>query len=246
MKILGVIPVRYDSTRFPGKPLARVGGLPLIERVWKQASGATRLEKLLVATDDVRIEEAVTRFGGEAVMTSKDLPSGTDRVWEAAQRTSAEVIVNIQGDEPLVTPEMVDSLVAGLEQDPQAQMTTLRFAMKGSEGAADPNVVKVVSNAAGWALYFSRSLIPARRGSPVEEHLWYKHLGLYAYRREALEQFVTWPPSELEETEELEQLRAIEHGVRIKVLDSPQDTIGVDTPEDLKRVEEILKIAGSA
>ncbi len=241
MKTLGVIPVRYDSARFPGKPLARLGGHPLIEWVWKQAKGARRLERLLVATDDTRIQEAVVRFGGEVVMTPGDLASGTDRVWEAAKRTSAQIIVNIQGDEPLVTPKMIDRLVQGLEQDSEAQMATLRYPMKGTEGANDPNVVKVVTDFRGRALYFSRALIPARKGALVSQHMWYKHLGLYAYRQETLKAFVQWPPSELEQAEELEQLRALEHGVRIKVLDSPKDTIGVDTPEDLRRVEEILK-----
>jgi len=220
-----------------------LGGHPLIEWVWKQAKGARRLERLLVATDDARIKAAVERFGGEAVMTPGDLASGTDRVWEAAKRTSAQIIVNIQGDEPLVTPKMIDRLVQGLEQDSEAQMATLRYPMKGAEGANDPNVVKVVTDSKGRALYFSRALIPVRKGAPVSEHVWYKHLGLYAYREEVLKAFVQWPPSELEQAEELEQLRALEHGVRIKVLDSPKDTIGVDTPEDLKRVEEILKEA---
>jgi 3-deoxy-manno-octulosonate cytidylyltransferase (CMP-KDO synthetase) len=238
--ILGVIPARYGSTRFPGKALARLRGQTLIQRVWDRAKTAKRLDRLIVATDDERIREAVRSFGGEAVMTSAGLPSGTDRVWEAARETRAQVIVNIQGDEPLITPPMIDGLVDGLLKEPEAQMATLRFAMKGPEGYNDPNVVKVVTDQKGWALYFSRSPIPAYRVGDLFSVAWYKHIGLYAYRRNFLEQFVSWPVSALERTEALEQLRALERGVRIKVLDSPQNTIGVDTPEDLKRVEAII------
>jgi 3-deoxy-manno-octulosonate cytidylyltransferase (CMP-KDO synthetase) len=160
--------------------------------------------------------------------------------------------VNIQGDEPLLTPGMVDRLVEELERDPKAQMATLRYPMKGVEGQEDPNVVKVVADADGWALYFSRSPIPHFRGARINpgtaaresgSAVWYKHLGLYGYRREALQQFVGWPPSALERAEGLEQLRALERGMRIKVLDSPHDTVGVDTPDDLKRVEEMLSRA---
>ncbi len=241
--ILGVIPARYGSTRFPGKALAKIGGKPLVQLVWERASASKRLEKVLVATDDPRIEETVRKFGGEPVMTSKDLVSGTDRVWQAAKGTPARIIVNIQGDEPLVTPGMVDRLVEELERSPEAQMATLRYLMKGQEGYTDPNVVKVVTDAAGWALYFSRSPVPHHRQKDSAAVVWYKHLGLYGYRRELLRNFVGWPPSALEQAEGLEQLRALERGVRIKVLDSPQNTVGVDTPDDLKRVEEMLSNA---
>ena len=241
--ILGVIPARYGSSRFPGKPLARVNGTPLIQLVWERAKAAKRLKRLLVATDDPRIEKAVRRFGGEAVMTAKGLPSGTDRVWEAAKGTSARIVVNIQGDEPLLTPGMVDRLVEALERDPRAQISTLRFSMREPEGQENPNVVKVVADVDGWALYFSRSPIPCYRHRESGSVVWYKHLGLYAYRRETLQEFVGWPPSALEQAEGLEQLRALERGVRIKVLDSPHNTVGVDTPDDLKRVEEMLNRA---
>lgn len=233
-----MIPARYGSTRFPGKALARIHGKPLVQMVWERAKGCKRLERLWVATDDERIAEAVRRFGGEVEMTPQDLPSGTDRVWEVARQTPAEIIVNVQGDEPLVTTQMLDLLIEGLKRDPATGMATLRHAMKGQSGYADPNVVKVVSASNGWALYFSRSPIPHFRAKGA---LWYKHLGLYAYRRSFLQRFVQWPPSALEGAEGLEQLRALEHGVKIKVLDSPTDTVGVDTPEDLARVEEILK-----
>jgi 3-deoxy-manno-octulosonate cytidylyltransferase (CMP-KDO synthetase) len=236
--VIGVIPARYGSTRFPGKALARIHGKPLVQWVWERARGCKRLEQLWVATDDERIAEAVRRFGGDVAMTSKDLPSGTDRVWEVARRTSAKIVVNIQGDEPLVTTQMVDVLVEGIQREPKAEMATLRYAVKGQLGYNDPNVVKVVCDADGWALYFSRASIPhfKNRGG-----MWYKHLGLYAYRRSFLERFVQWPPSFLELAEGLEQLRALERGAKIKVMDSPTDTIGVDTPEELARVEEILK-----
>ena len=236
--ILGVIPARYGSTRFPGKVLARINGKSLIQLVWERAKGCRRIKRLIVATDDQRIAEVVGRFGGEVSMTPKELPSGTDRVWEASREVPAEIVVNIQGDEPLVTTHMLDLLIDGLERDPAVEMATLRHAMKGQHGYTDPNIVKVVSTAQGWALYFSRSPIPHFRS---KTEVWYKHLGLYAYRRSFLERFVQWPPSVLELEESLEQLRALERGVRIQVLDSPTDTVGVDTPEDLARVEEILK-----
>ncbi len=238
--VLGVIPARYGSTRFPGKALAPLRGRTLIQRVWERAKGARRLDRLVVATDDERIRDAVRAFGGETVMTGSDLRSGTDRVWQAAKGTPAEIVVNIQGDEPLLTPPMIDGLVDGLRQEAKAQMATLRFKMTGAEGYEDKNVVKVVTDENGWALYFSRSPIPAHRSKDSRSIVWYKHIGIYAYRRSLLEEFVSWPPSALESAENLEQLRALERGVRIRVLDSPQNTIGVDTPEDLKRVEAMI------
>lgn len=241
MKVLGVIPARYGSTRFPGKMLARVNGKPLIELVWRRAREAKKLNRLLVATDDKRIFELVKGLGGEAVMTASDLISGTDRVWQAAKETDAELIVNIQGDEPLLTAVMVNRLVEAFSKEPEIQMATLKYPMKDSQGYANPNVVKVVTDCQGWALYFSRSPIPYYRLKGGAGQRWDKHLGLYAYRRALLEQFVQWPVSSLERAEGLEQLRVLEHGVKIKVLDSPKDTVGVDTQEDLARVETILK-----
>lgn len=238
--ILGVIPARYGSTRFPGKALARLGGKTLIQRVWERAKTAKRLDRIVVATDDVRIRDAVKAFGGEAVMTSTQLRSGTDRVWQVVKETTAQIAVNIQGDEPLLTAPMIDGLVDGLRKESEAQMATLRYKMKGKEGYQDPNQVKVVSDENGWALYFSRAPIPVYRSGDAQFFVWYKHIGLYAYRRALLEKFVAWTPSPLEKAESLEQLRALERGVRIKVLDSPQNTIGVDTPEDLKRVEKMV------
>ena len=239
--VLGVIPARYGSTRFPGKALARLNGKTLIQRVWERAKEARRLDRLVVATDDKRIRDAVQGFGGEAMMTSPSLRSGTDRVWQAAKQFSAQIIVNIQGDEPLLTPPMINGLVDGLRKEPRAQMATLRYRMRGSEGCGNPNVVKVVTDENGWALYFSRSPIPSHRPADSRFAVWYKHIGLYAYRRNLLQKFVSWPPSSLETAENLEQLRALERGVRIKLLESPQNTIGVDTPEDLRRVEAIIR-----
>lgn len=241
--VIGVIPARYRSTRFPGKALARVNGKPLVQRVWERARESKRLGRLIVATDDDRIFETVRKFGGEAVMTSPELPSGTDRVWEAARPSAAQIIVNIQGDEPLVTPAMVDQLVEGLEKEPSAGMATLRYAMRTPAGYNDPNIVKVVTDENGWALYFSRSPIPHVRQKDCASPLWYKHIGLYAYRRDLLERFVGWPPSPLEAVEKLEQLRALERGVKIRVLDSSVNTVGVDTLEDLRQVEKILSHA---
>ena len=241
--VVGVIPARYGSARFPGKALARINGKPLVQWVWERAREAKRLDQLWVATDDDRILDAVRKFGGEAVMTSPKLPSGTDRVWAAVKQTPAQIIVNIQGDEPLITAAMVDQLVEGLEQEPAAGMATLRHAMRSPAGYSDPNIVKVVTDEKGWALYFSRAPIPHVRQKDCASPVWYKHIGLYAYRRALLEQFVQWPLSALESTEKLEQLRALEKGVRIRVLDSAVNTVGVDTLEDLRQVEKILKDA---
>ncbi len=240
--ILGVIPARYGSTRFPGKVLACANGRPMVELVWRKAKQSKKLTRLLVATDDEKVFGAVKAFGGEAVMTDCTLASGSDRVWQAAKDTPASIIANIQSDEPLLTPEMVDRMIEALEANPQADMATLAFRMETPEGLDNPNVVKVVTDCEGHALYFSRSPLPFYR-SGQDLRVWYKHLGLYAYRREALRRFVALPPSLLEKAEGLEQLRALENGFKIQVAASPADTIGVDTPEDLKRVEEILRHA---
>ena len=241
--ILGVIPARYGSVRLPGKALAKICGKPMIQHVWEGAKKAARLDRLIVATDDRRIADAVKSFGGEAVMTAPELPSGTDRVWAAAKGTPADIILNIQGDEPMLQPALVDQLVKAMVEEPAAGMATPRRAMKTADGYTQRSVVKVVTDEKGWALYFSRSPLPACKADHQVPSVWYKHLGFYAYRRAVLEQFVQWPPSSLELTEGLEQLRALEHGVRIKLIDSPQDTVAVDTAEDLERVEKILKNA---
>jgi 3-deoxy-manno-octulosonate cytidylyltransferase (CMP-KDO synthetase) len=240
MKTLGVIPARYGAQRFPGKPLALIAGKPLIQRVYEQARKAKSLDAVVVATDDERIAEAVRGFAGAVAMTSPDCPSGTDRAAEVARQFDCEFIVNIQGDEPLMQPEMIDQLVGGIEGDPYCSMATLARRIESPELLANPNVVKVVFATTGNALYFSRHPIPFMRDTAGTKPEHFKHLGIYAYRRNFLLKFVTMPPSSLEKTEKLEQLRALENGFAIKVLVTPHDSVGVDTPEDVKLVEEIL------
>ncbi|MCM8794688.1 MAG: 3-deoxy-manno-octulosonate cytidylyltransferase [Candidatus Omnitrophica bacterium] len=242
--VLGVIPARYGSTRLKAKALVKLGGKPMIFHVWDRARKARKLNRLCVATDHEEISSVVREFGAEAVMTSPELPSGTDRVWAAASQMPADTIVNIQGDEPLLIPSMIDLLVETLAGDPQADMATLRFPMKGPQGYNERNVVKVVADEKGWALYFSRSPIPAVKEGGGPPAVWHKHLGFYAYRRGVLERFCSWPPSALEKSEGLEQLRALEHGLKIKVADSPADTFAVDTATDADFVDRLLKQAG--
>jgi 3-deoxy-manno-octulosonate cytidylyltransferase (CMP-KDO synthetase) len=236
VRTLGVIPARYEAQRFPGKPLALIAGQPLVQRVYERARQAKRLDRVVVATDDARIADAVRGFGGEIVMTSPTCPSGTDRAAEVVRKLDAELIVNIQGDEPLMRPEMIDELVAGLAGDAGCAMATLARAITDLAEVANPNVVKVVFGVTGHALYFSRHPIPFERAPATH----YKHIGIYAYRREFLLKFVEMPQSMLEQTEKLEQLRALENGYAIKVLVTPFDSIGVDVPADVQRVEAEL------
>ncbi len=239
--LLGVLPARWGSTRFPGKPLHLIAGKPLIQHVWERCLQSTRLDELVVATDDARILEAVTAFGGNAVMTSPDHPTGTDRIAEAIRaRPQATHIVNIQGDEPLIDPVLIDELANAMIQDPTLDMATAANPLEPADPAVnDPNVVKVVTALDGRALYFSRSPLPFFRhavaGLPV-----LRHKGIYAYRRAFLERFVTWPPSPLEQAESLEQLRALENGASIKVLLTRDTSPGVDTPEQAREVERML------
>ena len=250
MKIrsLGVVPARYGAQRFPGKPLAMIAGKSLVQRVYEQAAKAKRLDKVIVATEDTRILEAVEAFGGDAMLTSPDCATGTDRVAEVARAYDGELVLNIQGDEPLMRPEMIDQLVEGIQSDSKCVMGTLARKLESAANLDNPNVVKVALAQNGNALYFSRSRVPfvrdARSGDSPE---WlklakfYKHLGIYAFRRDFLLRFVQLPQSELEKTEKLEQLRALENGFSIKVLVTPHDSIGVDRPEDIALVEEILR-----
>ena len=245
MKTLGVIPARYGAQRFPGKPLALIAGKPLVQRVYEQARQARRLDDVIVATDDDRIRRAVESFGGRAVLTAATCPSGTDRVAEVAQQVDCDLVVNIQGDEPLLPPFMIDQLVAGLEVAPDVPRGTLARPIESAEIWANPNVVKVVFGVTGNALYFSRCPVPFGRdaGGRFVAGQSYKHIGIYAYRKEFLLQFVTLPQSALEKTEKLEQLRALENGFAIKVLVTPYDSVGVDVPADVKIVEEFLRKA---
>ncbi len=238
--ILGVLPARWGSVRFPGKPLHPIAGKPLIQHVWERCLQCGALDGIVVATDDERIREAVLGFGGEAVMTSPEHPTGTDRIAEVAAGSEATHIINIQGDEPLIDPALIDELAAALAADPALDMVTAANPLDPSDPAvSDPNVVKVVTALDGRALYFSRSPLPFFRnqvpGLPV-----FRHKGIYGYRRIFLERFVTWPPSPLERAESLEQLRALENGASIKVIPTSDASPGVDTPEQARIVEALL------
>jgi 3-deoxy-manno-octulosonate cytidylyltransferase (CMP-KDO synthetase) len=240
--IVGIIPARYDAKRLPGKPLALIQDRPMIQHVHERALRATSLQRLVVATDDPRIHVAVVDFGGESLMTSPDHASGTDRVAETARQLNLPedaIVVNIQGDEPLLQPEVVDDLISALTENPEIPMATLAHPGGGSEDFCDPSVVKVVLNARGHALYFSRAPIPASRDD-LRTPTFHKHLGLYAYRNSFLQHFTTLPPGVLENLERLEQLRALEHGFSIKVVVTTFDSISVDTAEDLERVRKIM------
>lgn len=235
LECVGVIPARYASTRFPGKPLALIAGKPMIQWVYEGARKAQSLQRVLVATDDERIEDAVRHFGGEVMMTSADHACGTDRLAEVAQRLPfAGVLVNIQGDEPLIRPESIDLAVDRLKEAHHAGMSTLVTTCP-PEDCNNPNVVKVVLDRQGMALYFSRAPIPYQR-TTLPDLRTLKHIGLYAYRRDFLLQFAAASPTLLEQTEGLEQLRALEMGWPIACAHSPYDSIGVDTPEDIARV----------
>jgi 3-deoxy-manno-octulosonate cytidylyltransferase (CMP-KDO synthetase) len=240
MQVLGVIPARFASTRFPGKPLALIHGKPMIQWVYERSAGARGLDRLVVATDSLEIQATVLSFGGECVLTSPDHPSGTDRVAEAARAAGlhgADIVVNIQGDEPLVEPAMIELLADGLKSAPRCPMATLVFESSSRSEFEDPNVVKAVVNGDWEALYFSRAPIPFRRGaSPNGPLRFLKHLGFYAYRHAFLGVFTGTAPGKLEEMEKLEQLRALENGYAIKVILSPFESISVDTPEDIEKI----------
>ena len=244
MKFIGIIPARFASTRFPGKPLAMLGGKTVIERVYEQVSQV--LDETYVATDDERIYQAVEAFGGHAVMTRADHKSGTDRIEEAATLlgTDADVIINVQGDEPFIHRSQLETVKA-LFDDPQTQIATLGKPFDTLEQALSPNSPKIVCDVHGYALYFSRSLIPFIRGFAREEWLahfpFLKHIGLYAYRRQVLHDITLLPQSPLELAESLEQLRWLQNGYRIRVGLTNVETVGIDTPEDLQRAEAFLK-----
>lgn len=244
MKVLGIIPARYASTRLPAKALLDIAGKPMIQRVYERARMSPALDRLVVATDDERIYEKVRSFAGEALMTSSAHPSGTDRVAEAARVLKAgegDLIVNIQGDQPLFEPGMIDEVVAPLGSDPGLQMGALVHPIRTPEELANPSVVKVVVDRKGCALYFSRSPMPYVM-SAARAARYYKHIGPYAYRMAFLLAFTRMERGELEQAESLEQLRALEHGYKIRVVETKFDSQEVDTPEDLEKVRR--KIAG--
>jgi 3-deoxy-manno-octulosonate cytidylyltransferase (CMP-KDO synthetase) len=244
VKIVGIIPARYGSTRFPGKPLALISGKPLLQHVAERCKRARSLSEVIVATDDPRIADAASGFC-RVMMTRPDHPSGTDRAAEVAARSLCDAVVNIQGDEPLIDPSVIDAVAGALAGE---DMSTAATHIRQPDELQNPNVVKVVVNAAGRALYFSRRTIPYLRDAAsgsVNEQLaafpFLKHLGIYGYRRETLLRLVGFPVSALEAAEKLEQLRALENGIGIAVVKVDYDSVGVDTPEDVARVERLLK-----
>jgi 3-deoxy-manno-octulosonate cytidylyltransferase (CMP-KDO synthetase) len=241
-KVWAVIPARYASSRFPGKMLADLNGKPLIQWVWERVRQCPALARVTVATDDERIRRVVEGFGGEAVMTDPALPSGTDRVAVVTQGTAMDWVLNVQGDEPLISPEVLESLIGSLGAAP---MATMARRITDPAAVSDPNVVKVVMDLAGRALYFSRSPIPHVRDAGDRAEHWH-HLGIYIYRPEVLQKLVQWPPSPLELAEKLEQLRALQNGVAVQVVPTSVECIGVDRPEDLQRVAAFLKEAAGS
>ena len=245
--VLGVIPARYGSTRFPGKPLALIAGQPMIQRVYQRCLKARSLSGVVVATDDQRIAACVAGFGGSVVMTSARHRSGTDRIAEVLQKFRIQnskfpIILNIQGDEPLVSPRAIDQLAEAMIADPSLQMATLATAFHDRQELASPNTAKIAVDDDGFALYFSRAVIPhAREAGEFELRRYRKHVGMYAYRADFLGRFTAWKPGRLERVEQLEQLRALEHGVRIKVVDTRHYSPAVDTPQDLRRIARLLR-----
>jgi len=243
MNIMCVIPARYSSTRLPGKPLAMIAGRPMIEHVYERAKQAKRPDTVLVAADHELVYRTVQRFGGQAVMTSPDHLTGTDRLAEVArQYLDADVIINVQGDEPLIAPEIIDLLAGAFDGCPELDMATLMTEMTQEEYSL-PSAVKVVTDLDGYALYFSRSLIPYPRNNNLPDGSLpvYKHIGIYAYRRKFLLHYAALKPTPLEQTESLEQLRALQHGYKIKVIKTDFASIGVDTPEDLEKVNAYFR-----
>jgi len=260
MRVVGIIPARFASSRLPGKPLLPIAGKPMIQHVYERASQARVLDRLLVATDDPRVKETVEGFGGLASLTSPGHPSGTDRVAEVAEGLSCDLVVNIQGDEPLIPPALIDQAVLPFFRDPMLPMGTVCRRIVEPAEALDPHVVKVVFDLQGFALYFSRAPVPYYRdwrpetGDPdscpphvsrLVPLVYYKHIGLYVYRRDVLLKLAGLPPTPLEKAERLEQLRALEHGIRIRVVETQHDSIGVDTVEDLERVRSMFQVQRS-
>ncbi len=251
MNITAVIPARYASTRFPGKALAEIGNKPMIQHVYERTARATLVNNVIVATDDERISRAVAAFGGACRMTRSDHETGTDRLAEVAEGLEADIIVNVQGDEPLIEPEMIDQAISPFLTDPSLKMGTLKTRIRTLHDFLGPNVVKVVTDRDNNALYFSRSPLPFFRDKWQDlkdesfasgRLLCYKHVGLYVYRRDFLIEFAAMAPSLLEMSEKLEQLRALENGIRIRVVETEFESIGVDTPDDLAKAKERFKL----
>jgi 3-deoxy-manno-octulosonate cytidylyltransferase (CMP-KDO synthetase) len=244
-RVVAIIPARWGSSRFPGKPLALIRQKPMIQWVVEQAQKASLVSEVVVATDDDRIFDTVTKFGGKAVMTSKDHATGSDRIAEVASGLKCDIVVNVQGDEPLIPPENIDQVIGCLGKNPTLNVATLMMAVHESAEVTDSNVVKVVTDQKGRALYFSRSAIPFHRdewknGVPNETNRVFKHIGLYAYTRSFLLEFTQMIPTPIEQLEKLEQLRILEHGYPIQVEVTDRISMGVDRIEDLEKVERLL------
>lgn len=237
METIGIIPARLGSSRFPGKVLADLLGRPMIQWVWEAAKRTHCLEDLIVATDEERVVRAVESFGGKAILTSRDHRSGTDRIVEVVAALKVKVVINIQGDEPMLEPSMVDDLAKLMLDDPDIGMATLMHSISDPEELEDPNVVKVVTDKDGFALYFSRAPIPYWK---ISHQRAFKHIGMYAYTKDFLLKFAKLPSTALEQQEALEQLRALECGFRIKVIETKHNPVGVDTPADLEKVKGLL------
>jgi len=242
MDVIGVIPARYSSTRFAGKVLADIMGKPMLQHVWERAKRSRMLDDLIIACDHEIVLGVATEFGAHAVMTSKEHTCGTDRISEVVNPLEVKVVINIQGDEPLIHPMMIDSVARALLEDSTINMATIMKKIEDLRQITDPNVVKVVVDKNNFALYFSRAAIPySVTSSEVIQPTYYKHIGLYGYTKDFLFTYKNLPVSNLEKTEKLEQLRVLAQGLKIKVIQTPFDTIGVDTPEDLERVREQLQ-----
>lgn len=252
MRVVAVIPARWQSTRFKGKVLADINGKPMIQHVWERAKRAHSIDEVIIAVDKDKVQKVVEAFGGKAVMTSPEQPSGTDRIAEVMTAVEADVVINVQADEPLVHPLMIDELAQVFEYEREAQMATLIKRIHCKEDIMNPNVVKAVVDRKGYALYFSRSPIPYVRSKGTASlaypetmedisERYFKHIGMYAYTKEFLFAFTNLPKSTLESEECLEQLRALEHGYKIKTIETRYETVGVDTAADLEKVKAILK-----
>lgn len=251
--VVAVIPARYDSMRFPGKVLALLDGKPIIEHVARRTAAAKTVDRTIVATDDQRVADKISgsigAFGGEVVMTSKEHKTGTDRIGEAIKDIRCDIVVNVQGDEAAIEPWAIDEAVNPLLDDPELEMSTLSADITEEEDLLSPNVVKVVTDNDGYALYFSRSPIPYSRDAEARGGMAFnfkstrfkKHIGLYVFKRDFLDKYVNLPMTPLEKAESLEQLRALENGYRIKVVNTEYDAVGVDAPEDLERLENLVK-----
>lgn len=246
MKIVGIIPARYGSVRFPGKALVDLCGKPMIQHVYERTSQVSLFQQVIVATDDIRIQQAVLDFGGNVSMTSRHHATGTDRIAEVARDLTADIVVNVQGDEPLIQPAMIEQAIQPLLDKPEVTISTLKHKITSPEELFNPNVVKVITDSSHQALYFSRSPIPYIKGKDMwnkgfYDFTFYRHVGLYAYRQEFLLTFIDLPHTPLEIVEGLEQLRALEHGYAINVVETSYESIGIDTPEDAENVIKLLQ-----